>query len=362
MPVPRRQATGESRPGCVPRRRHARAGIEATAGAIRELEQQHEQRLAGQRLALERAEFEAERAERQFDACEPENRLVARTLEGKLEQALSDAERERGKLAALERSRPAPLTDHERQALTRLAHDLPRLWEAKSTSDRDRKELLRTLIGEVVLTIHASERRAALEICWEGGARTELAVRLGTNVFERRRTSEDTIELIRRLAAHHPDHQIAQTLSRQGRLTASGLPFTQARVQSVRVRAGIPAAPALDPASQLFTILQAAGELGVSTNTIHRWLRQGLLPGEQATPGAPWRIRLNDEIRARFLPDVPNGYVPLNQAAQLLGCARQTVLHKVQRGELRAVQVTQGRRKGLRIEVPGAQLDRIINQ
>jgi DNA invertase Pin-like site-specific DNA recombinase len=338
------------------------AGIEATAGAIRELEQQHEQRLAGQRLALERAEFEAERAERQFDACEPENRLVARTLEGKLEQALSDAERERGKLAALERSRPAPLTDHERQALTRLAHDLPRLWEAKSTSDRDRKELLRTLIGEVVLTIHASERRAALEICWEGGARTELAVRLGTNVFERRRTSEDTIELIRRLAAHHPDRQIAQTLSRQGRLTASGLPFTQARVQSVRVRAGIPAAPALDPASQLFTILQAAGELGVSTNTIHRWLRQGLLPGEQATPGAPWRIRLNDEIRARFLPDVPNGYVPLNQAAQLLGCARQTVLHKVQRGELRAVQVTQGRRKGLRIEVPGAQLDRMINQ
>ncbi len=338
------------------------AGIEATAGAIRELEQQHEQRLAGQRLALERAEFEAERAERQFDACEPENRLVARTLEGKLEQALSDAERERGKLAALERSRPAPLTDHERQALTRLAHDLPRLWEAKSTSDRDRKELLRTLIGEVVLTIHASERRAALEICWEGGARTELAVRLGTNVFERRRTSEDTIELIRRLAAHHPDRQIAQTLSRQGRLTASGLPFTQARVQSVRVRAGIPAAPALDPASQLFTILQAAGELGVSTNTIHRWLRQGLLPGEQATPGAPWRIRLNDEIRARFLPDVPNGYVPLNQAAQLLGCARQTVLHKVQRGELRAVQVTQGHRKGLRIEVPGAQLDRMINQ
>ncbi|MFZ2113629.1 MAG: recombinase family protein [Solirubrobacteraceae bacterium] len=338
------------------------AGIEATAGAIRELEQQHEQRLAGQRLALERAEFEAERAERQFDACEPENRLVARTLEGKLEQALSDAERERGKLAALERSRPAPLTDHERQALTRLAHDLPRLWEAKSTSDRDRKELLRTLIGEVVLTIHASERRAALEICWEGGARTELAVRLGTNVFERRRTSEDTIELIRRLAAHHPDRQIAQTLSRQGRLTASGLPFTQARVQSVRVRAGIPAAPALDPASQLFTILQAAGELGVSTNTIHRWLRQGLLPGEQATPGAPWRIRLNDEIRARFLPDVPNGYVPLNQAAQLLGCARQTVLHKVQRGELRAVQVTQGRRKGLRIEVPGAQLDPMINQ
>ena len=89
------------------RRRHTRRG-RATAGAIGELEQQHEQRLAGQRLALERAEFEAERAGRQFDACEPENRLVARTLEGKLEQTLAACEHERGKLAAPERARPRP--------------------------------------------------------------------------------------------------------------------------------------------------------------------------------------------------------------------------------------------------------------
>jgi len=337
------------------------AGIEASAGAIRELQEQHEERLAGQRLALERAEFEAERAERQFDACEPENRLVARTLEGKLEQALATAEGERGKLVAIERVRPAPLTDQERTALARLTRDLPRLWDAKSTSDRDRKELLRTIISEIVLTIHATERRADVEICWEGGARTELAVRLNANVLERRRTSEDTIELIRRLAAHHPDRQIANILSHQGRLTASGLPFTQARVQSVRVRAGIPAAPPPDPDSELLTIQQAANELDVSMFTIRRWLREGRIAGEQTTPGAPWRIRLNDEVRASFVPQIPDGYVPLAEAAQLLGCARQTVLHKVQRGELRAVQVTQGRRKGLRIEVPGTQLDRMIN-
>ena len=200
-----------------------------------------------------------------------------------------------------------------------------------------------------------------LEVCWEGGARTELQVPPRANVFERRRTSEDTIALIRRLAEHYPDRQIAQILSRQGRLTASGLPFTQTRVHSVRTRADIPAAPPPDPASQLSTVLQAASELGVSTNTIHRWLREGLLPGEQTTPSAPWRIRLNDEIRARFVPDVPDGYVPLNEAAQILGCARQTVLHKVQRGELRAVQVTQGQRKGLRIKASNTQLDQMIN-
>ena len=96
----------------------------ATAGAIRELEEQHERRVAGQRLALERAQYEAERACRQFDACEPENRLVARTLERKLEEPLAAAERERGRLAAVEHARPQPLTDAERGALSDLARDL----------------------------------------------------------------------------------------------------------------------------------------------------------------------------------------------------------------------------------------------
>jgi hypothetical protein len=339
------------------------AAIAATAGAIGELERQHEERLAGQRLALERARYEAERAERQFDACEPENRLVARTLEGKLEQALAAVEQQQGKLAVLEHARPQPLTDQERRALSLLARDLPRLWDAESTTDRDRKQLLRTLISEITVTVQDGEPRYAdVEIAWEGGARSELQVKLNSHRPEQCRTGEDTIELIRQLAQHHNDRQIAQILSRQGHRTGAGLTFTQARVQSARFRAGIPAAPLPDPASDLVTIEQAADELHVSGHTIRRWVNRGLLPGEQTTPGAPWRIRLNDEIRARFVPDVPDGFVPLKDAARLLGCARQTVLHKVQRGELRAIQVTTGRRKGLRIEVPNAGLDRLINE
>ncbi len=338
------------------------AGVTATAGAVRELHDQHEARLAGQRLALERAQFESDRARRQFDACEPEHRLVARSLERALEDALAAVEREHGKLATLEQARPAPLTDEECQALERLARDLPRLWEAKTTTDRDRKELLRALISEVVVTVHAAERRAVVELGWEGGARTELGVRLNARGPERRRIAEDTLELIRRLAQHHPDRQIAQILSRQGRLTGAGLSFTEARVKAARQRAGIPAAPPPDDDSEVVTIEQAATELGVSTFTVRRWLRDGFIPAEQATPGAPWRIRLSDEVRARFVPEVPEGFVALAEAARLLGCARQTVLHKVQRGELRAIHVTQGRRKGLRIEVPAPSLDRLVNE
>ena len=332
------------------------AAVAATAGAIGELTDQHEARVSGQRLALERAQFEADRARRQFDACEPEHRLVARTLERGLEDALGAVEREQRSLTALDRARPAPLSDAERASLTELARNLPRLWNAKTTTQRDRKELLRALISEIVVTIDRDEHRADVEVFWEGGARTELQVRLNRTGPTHRQLAEDTIGLIRRLAAHHPDAQIAAILNRQGRRTGTGLPFTRARVQSARFRARIPAAPPPDPASELVTIQTAAAQLGVSTFTIRRWLRDGLLPGEQTTPNAPWRIRLTDETRARFVPDVPDGFVPLAEAAKRLGVARQTVLHQVQRGERRAIEVTQGRRSGLRIEVPADDL------
>ncbi len=329
------------------------AGVRACTEAVGELERQHEERLRGHRLAVERAEFEAGRAQRQFDACEPENRLVARTLERAWEQALSQLEAERRKLAELETRRPEPLTQAERQALTRLAQDLPRLWNAPTTTPRDRKELLRTLVSEVVVTINQEPRRAEVEIIWEGGVRSQLQVPLIRRGAERNRTNEDTIELIRRLAAHTADQQIAAILNKQGRQTGTGLPFNQSRVKYVRQQHRIPAAPPPDPDGGLVTIEQAANQLGVSNATVYRWLQAGLLPGEQTTPHAPWRIRLTNELRARFVPEVPDGYLPLDEAAKRLGCARQTVLHKVQRGELDAVQVVNGRRKGLRIKVTG---------
>jgi excisionase family DNA binding protein len=329
------------------------AGVRACTEAVGELERQHDERLRGQRLAVERAAFEAGRAQRQFDACEPENRLVARTLERTWEQALSRLEGERRKLSELEARRPEPLTSAERQALATLARDLPRLWAGDTTTPRDRKELLRTLVSEVIVTVQQQPRRAEVEIIWEGGARTKLQVPLIRRGGERRRTSEDTVMLIRRLAAHTADQQIAAILNKQGRGTGTGLPFNQSRVKHVRQQHGIPAASPPVPDSGLVTIEQAATELGVSNATIYRWLRAGLLPGEQTTQHAPWRIRLTDELRSRFVAEVPNGYLPLDQAAKHLGCARQTVLHKLQRGELDAVQVVNGRRKGLRIKVTG---------
>jgi hypothetical protein len=246
------------------------AGVRASAQAIEEIERHHDERLAGQRLAVERAEFEAGRARRQFDACEPEHRLVARTLEARLESALGELERERRKLAELERRRPQPLTATERQALTRVARDLPKLWNTPTTTPRDRKELLRALISEVVVTVREQPRRADIEIAWEGGAHTELQVALVRRGAKRTCTPQDTVELIRALAAHHPDRQIAAILNKQGRRTGTGLLFTEPRVRHVRHQNAIPAAPPPDPDSGIFTIEQAAQQLGVTHGTIYR--------------------------------------------------------------------------------------------
>ena len=89
----------------------------------------------------------------------------------------------------------------------------------------------------------------------------------------------------------------------------------------------------------------------MATSTIHRLINDGIIAGEQLTPGAPWRIRLTTDLKARFNADAGEGFLPMREAMRALGVSRQTVLQRVKRGELEAVHVTRGRQKGLRIKV-----------
>ena len=112
------------------------------------------------------------------------------------------------------------------------------------------------------------------------------------------RTDEDTISLLRRLAALYPDEVIAGILNRQGRKTATGERFTANQVGSLRRYRDIPRfqPPAEPPIGELVSIRKAAQILGMNTSTIHRWLADGFIAGEQVTPGAPWQIRITDEL------------------------------------------------------------------
>jgi len=342
------------------------AAIEATLRALEHTKDEHQTRVRSAELELERAQIHADRARRQFDGCEPENRLVARTLEREWEQRLTAVRAAERAVAEVAGKRLDPLNEQEIAWCRRAGADLRKVFDATSTSDRERKQLLRAILTDVVVTVdRASEQHIAeLRVVWDGGAVTEHSVPLLRTGSHTRCTDQDTIDLVRRLAEQYPDKQIAAILARQGRRTGAGNPFTAPNVHGLRSYHKIPAAPvrATTHDDEMVTIAKAALELDVSTATVHRWLREGFITGEQITPGAPWQIRLTPELRARVREKAPDGWLPLADAARALGVARQTVLHKVQRGELAAVYVHRGKRKGLRIQVKPDQAGLFDNQ
>jgi DNA invertase Pin-like site-specific DNA recombinase/predicted DNA-binding transcriptional regulator AlpA len=334
-------------------------GIEAALAAAVRLEADHDDALGQWRLAVERANYEAQRAERRYRAIDPDNRLVARGIEAEWENCLRELEKAKAELGRREQQRPRTLSAHERGRLLALGADLPKAWDAPTTSPRDKKELLRTLLEEVIITVHKNEGRTHLTLRWRGGALIDLDLDTPRYRPATIRTDEDTVALVRRLAAHYPDSVIAGILNRQGRKSAYGHRFTTHIVGSLRRHWDIPCFERTTnpPEGELLTIKQLAAELGVATSTIHRWLNDGIIAGEQITPGAPWRIRLTDDLRKRVAEDAPDGYLTVYQTMRLLGVSRQTVWQRVKRGEIDAIHVKQGRKKGLRLKVLMSQPD-----
>ncbi len=335
----------------------APAGIEAALLAEEQLQADEETSLKQWRLQVERARYEAERAERRYRSVEPENRLVARTLEAQWEHRMAELAAAEAELTLRQSQRPDPLTEEQRNRIHSLGSDLMRVWEASTTTDRDRKELLRTLLEEVNITLDKDTSQIHLIMRWRGSAVSELDLPLKRYHPAPIRTDEDTVELVRRLAVHYSDGIIAGIVNRQGRRTAHGDRFTANKIGNLRRYWKI---PRFDPstASQegdLVTVQKAAQILRLAPSTLHRWLADGFIAGEQVTPGAPWRIRVNKDFQSRFVEQAPDGYVPMQEATKLLGVSRQTVLQRVKHGDLSAVHLRSGKRKGLRINALNTQ-------
>jgi predicted DNA-binding transcriptional regulator AlpA len=290
---------------------------------------------------------------------DPDNRLVARGLEREWEESLSALEVAKADLARREAERPRALSDAERTSLLAVGADLNAVWNAPTTSPRDRKELLRTLLEEVIIKVERDKFAAHLTMRWKGGALTELNLYLPHSKPQIVRTDENTLALVRRLAAHYPDGMVAGILNRQGRKTAYGHRFQAHHVANLRQRWKIPRYERKAESSdgELLTVKKAAAALGVATSTMHRLLNDGIIGGEQFTPGAPWRIRLTDDIKARFSQDAGEGFLPMREAMRALGVSRQTVLQRVKRGDLEAIHVVRGKQKGLRIKLIQKQRD-----
>jgi DNA invertase Pin-like site-specific DNA recombinase len=230
-------------------------------------------------LRVERARYDAARAERAFHQCDPDHRLVARSLEQRWEtqlKELAEAERE---LACDTRKSPMP----PRTEIEALARDLPRLWGAPTTSAKDRKRLVRSLVADVTLRSEPAGARLRIGIRWRSGAVEEVVTHRWKSAVESRRTSADVVALVARLAPERTDAEIADALNAEGRTTGTRRPFDVEAVRWVRFVHRIRSRPLLAPGE--LTVEQVAAHLGISAGAVYYWIDHGQLGARRGPAG-----------------------------------------------------------------------------
>jgi excisionase family DNA binding protein len=266
--------------------------IEALAQASDQLEKVGSEQRRQLELEIERARFEADRCRRQYDAVEPENRLVVRNLEQRWNEALTHVDRLQEALSELEPS-PAALSGQEQEALAQLASDLPRLWQHEAAPFDLKKRIVRAVIKEIVVTVEATMLRVLIH--WHGGQHSALDLRKRRNGEHRWKTSDTTLDLITQLARLMSDKQIAAQLNRMGVKSAKGHNWTRVRVGNFRKDNAIANyTPGERQARGELTIEAVAERLAVSYSTVQRMIRRKQLPARQVCPGAPWIIEARD--------------------------------------------------------------------
>ncbi len=276
-------------------------GVQAALHAIDQRADEDHAKRRQLELALEQARFEAARAQLQFDAVDPGNRLVAAELERRWNERLAEISRREAEIEALQALTRPSLSPSQHADLMAMGADLPRAWSHPAAGNEVRKRILRCIIREIVARV--AEARIELVIHWQGGDHTELSV-VKNRVGQHRWTTDIEVQtLITQLARQLKDGTIASLLNRLGHRTAKGHTWTEMRVRSFRGdhRIAVYKTGEREARGEL-TLEQAADALGTSKMTVLRMIGVGSLQGTQACKGAPWVIKANDverpEIRA----------------------------------------------------------------
>jgi DNA invertase Pin-like site-specific DNA recombinase len=276
-------------------------GVQASLHAIEQRANDDHAKRRQLELALEQARFEAARAQRQFDAVDPSNRLVVAELERRWNERLAHAAQRQADIEALDMQAQPSMTPQQREALLALGTDLPRAWHHPGAGNEVRKRILRTAIKEIVARV--LEARIELVIHWQGGDHTELKVVKNRPGQHRWSTDIEVQGLITQLARQLRDPSIASLLNRLGHHTGKGHTWTEMSVRSFRTSHGIAVYKNGEREERgELTLEQAAEALATSKMTVLRMIGVGTLAASQACKGAPWVIKASDvqrpEVRA----------------------------------------------------------------
>ena len=251
-------------------------------------------------LKRERVRYEAERARRQYDAVEPENRLVARSLERVWEDKLRQVEQIEIEYESWRRQQPVSLAAADRAQILSLGEDFPKLWQAASTAER--KQILRLVVKEVILDQRPASGQVWIRVIWQTGAVSEHKIRRNVNSYRDYADIATLESRVRNLVAGQKiDREIATALNAEGLLSARGRPFSAGEVHLLRKRWDIPTVKIngtehnpLQWPDGTYSIKGAAATLSISPQTVFKWLQKGRLSGRQLGKGMPWQITLSD--------------------------------------------------------------------
>jgi hypothetical protein len=270
------------------------AAIEAALMAHEEQAHQRDEVLAALERDLEAARYGARRTQKQFDATDPDNRLVADELERRWNQALQHV---RDLEARIEQHRNSQgnLVAPAREELAQLASDLEALWSDPEADARLKKRIVRTLIHEVVVDVDAEVGEVILIIHWKGGLHSELRLprrRRGQNSSQ---SSQDTLDAVKVLAHIYSDDMIASALNRSGLRTGRGNRWTRERVTSLRTHQGIPCYSAdRRSAEGWMNLTEAARFLHISPRTLRLAVERGEIQAQHPVADGPWVFNQRD--------------------------------------------------------------------
>jgi hypothetical protein len=265
---------------------------------LHELEQRDEGLTGQWRMRLQRADYEAQLAQRRYEQVDPANRLVAASLEQRWNEALNRLEETRQEFADFQRGHGLAVTAEQRVEILVLAKDFRRLWNASTTSAKDKKRMLRLLVKDITVERLTEPRQVLLHVRWQGGAYEDITTDLPLPIADRLRYPREIVERVRRLATDQTDGEIADSLNLTGCRSAKGKPFTRAMVAWIRYKHRIPA-PELKRPEEL-TVAQVAEKFDVSPGVVYYWIERGLVLARRRNRGSALWITLDLEMERRL--------------------------------------------------------------
>lgn len=243
-------------------------------------------------LAIERAQYEADHAERQFMLADPENRLVVRSLEANWNQRLKELEKAKQDYAVYSSKKAWIPSREDEQDILGLARRIPEVWNAPSSTPKEKKRIIRILIEDITVL---SEKRCSdfsIGIRFRSGKLEQLSLKKPLPCADRKRHTDDTISRIRDLASSMDDYEIANRLNQDGLTTPEGKSFTYAGVRWIRYKYSI--SGPYQRNHQGISVAEAASLLGISTGKVYYAISAGRIPARKQHSGWPWEILIDD--------------------------------------------------------------------